>query len=299
MLDRLCQVCHTVADVTSTPTEHSMSDDNMPQQHEYTTYDADSISWWSWRPGIRPRNAVLLGGLITLLALLLGSIGLVTLVLGIMDSASAPLQLAGIVASHTTNNLDGFPRLSIRLHAVGFPASISPVVSKVAFHAIHDGDSVLVDYSPRLRFLYALDSAGRRYMLPGKSMGDNPIGALALLLLGVVLFPYPALLMLWGGRDLRSDYGRRDGYCTMMARVVGKRAAVHTTTQNRPGLTPQLSRSWYGVALDPVEPISSEQVMTFSIDDETYRSVGEGMLVQIMYSPNLHYVYKLEPAQAR
>ena len=288
-------MCHTVA------MEHSVSEDNVSQQHDYTRYDADSITWWSWRPGIRPRNAVFLGGLITLLALLLGGIGLVTLVLGLMDGTSAPLQLAGVVANHTTNNLDGFPRLSIRLHAVGFPTSISPVVSKAAFYAVHDGDSILVDYSPRLRFLYALDSGGRRYRFPGTSMADDLIGSLALLLLGGVLFPYPALLMLWGLRDLRSGYRRSGGYCTMTAKVIGKRAVVHTTRQrrtNRPGLTPRLSRSWYGIALDPVEPASSEQVMTFSIDDETYRFVGEGTLVQITYSPNLHYVYKLEQAQA-
>jgi hypothetical protein len=250
---------------------------------------------------------MLLGGLITLLALLLGGIGLITLVLGIMDNSSAPLQLPGIVVNHTVNNLDGFPRLRItitnRLHAVGFPATVSPVVSMVTFHAIHDGDSILVDYSPRLHFLYALESAGRHYTLPGVSMADNPPGSVALLLLGVTLFPYPALLTLWGLRDLRSDYSRRGGCCTMKAKVVGKRAAVRTTTRSspiypgsahRPGLTPRLSRSWYGVALYPVEPTSSEQFMTFSINYETYCSVDEGVLVQITYSPHLHYVYKLE-----
>ncbi len=110
----------------------------MSHQHTYTAHDADSITWWSWRPGIQPRKAIFLGGLITLLALLLGSIGLVTLVLGIMDSFSAPFQLQGIVSSHIVNNLDDFPRLSIRLHTVGFPATISPTVSKATFHAIHN-----------------------------------------------------------------------------------------------------------------------------------------------------------------
>ncbi len=313
-----------------------MADDNMQQYNEFptqslslgqgdrgylpprqgTTHDADSITWWSWRPGIKPRNAVFVGGLITLLALLLGSVGLITLVLGIMDNASAPLQLPGIVAGHTVNILDGFPRLRItinnRLHAVGFPAMVSPVVSKVAFHAIHDGDSILLDYSPRLHFLYALESAGRYYTLPGVSMADNPIGSVALLLLGVTLFAYPALLTLWGLGDLRSAHSSRNGRCMMTARVVGKRATVPTITQrrdNRPGLTPRLSRSWYGVALDPVEPSSSVAplsvacgarinplvgVMTFSINYESFRSVDEGFLVHIVYSPHLHYVYKLE-----
>ena len=170
-------------------------------------------------------------------------------------------------------------------------------------------------------------------------MADNPIGSVALLLLGITLLPYPALLTLWGLRDLRSAHGRRNGCCMMTARVVGKRAAARTTTRsspqrslrsayqssrgsdNRPGLTPRLSRSWYGIALDPVEPSSSVGtlsgtqwsayqffapagwgegarfsvgVMTFSINYETFRSVDEGVLVHIVYSPHLHYVYKLE-----
>lgn len=257
----------------------------MSHQHTYTAHDADSITWWSWRPGIQPRKAIFLGGLITLLALLLGSIGLVTLVLGIMDSFSAPFQLQGIVSSHIVNNLDGFPRLSIRLHTVGFPATISPTVSKATFHAIHDGAPILVDYSPRLHFLYALDSAGQHYILPGTSKADNPIGSLALLLLGIALFPYPALLTLWGWRDLYTDHS------FMTANVVGKRTALHTTTRNRPGLTPRLARSWYGLALEPVDPASSQQLMTFSVNYGTYCAVEEGALVQIMYSPHLHYVY--------
>src|SRR5579863_8168714 len=167
---------------------------SIEQQPPYPTPDPDSITWWSWRPGIIPRNAVLLGGLIMLLALLLGSLGLATLVISIIDNSSAPLQIPGIVANHTINNLDNFPRLSIYLHTVGFPTTISPVVSQLAFQSIHDGDPLLLDYSPRLHFLYALDSHGYHYPLPGASKADNPVGSLALLLVGIVLFPYPALL---------------------------------------------------------------------------------------------------------
>jgi hypothetical protein len=244
-----------------------------------------------------PRNAVLLGGLIMLLALLLAIIGLVTLVAGIIDSSSAPLQLPGKVASHTMNNLDGFPRLIIRLHMPGYPATITPVVSKVAFYALHDGDSILVDYTPHLHFPYALESRGQHYALPGTSMADNPIGSVALLLLGIVLFPYPALLMLWGVRDLRYQQDPRDGCCTMRARVVGKRAVVSAQAgrrANRPGLTPRLSRSWYGVAVESIEPSSSQQAMTLNVSHEVYRSVDEGALVHVRYSPHLHYVYSLE-----
>jgi hypothetical protein len=268
--------------------EDNVSNDKASHQHTYTAHDADSITWWSWRPGIHPRKAIFLGGLISLLALLLGSIGFVTLVLSIMDSFSAPFQLPGVVSSHIVNNLDGFPRLSIRLHAVSFPATISPVVSQAAFHAIHDGTSILVDYSPRLHFLYALDSAGQYYLLPGTSKADNPIGSLALLLLGIALFPYPALLTLWGWRDLHADYS------VMTANVVGKRAALHTTTRNRPGLTPRLARSWYGLALDSVDPTFSQQLTTFSVSYETYCAVEKGALVQITYSPHLYYVHTIK-----
>ena len=99
----------------------------------------DSINWWSWRPGIKPRNAILIGGPITLLALLLACIGIISLVLGIMDSFSAPLQFPGIVTNHTMNIIDGLPRLTIRLHAAGFPTTISPVVPTAVSQSLHKG----------------------------------------------------------------------------------------------------------------------------------------------------------------
>jgi hypothetical protein len=244
-----------------------------------------------------PRNAILLGGLIMLLALLLSSIGLVTLVLGVVDSSSVPLQVHGIVTRHTMNNFDGFPRLIIRLHTRGFPATITPVVSKAAFYALHDGDTIIVDYTQHLHFPYALESSGRHYALPGTSMADNPIGSIALLLLGILLFPYPTLLMLWGVRDLRSEQSKRDEGCMIRARVVGKRAVARTKAErniNRPGLTPRISHPWYGLALDPVEQSSFQRMMTLSVSYEVYHSVKEGALVQVRYSPHLHYVYALE-----
>jgi hypothetical protein len=243
------------------------------------------------------RNAVLLGGLIMLLALLLVSIGLVTLILGIIDNSSAPLQLPGIVANHTMNNLDGFPRLIIRLHTAGYPATITPVVSKIAFHALHDGDFIFVDYTPHLHFPYALESSRNIYTLPGTSKSDNPIGSVALLLLGIVLFPYPALLTFWGVKDLQSKLDLKDERFMMTARVVGKRAMVSAQAgrrANRPGLTPRLPLSWYGIALVTDGQSSNQPVMTLSVSYEVYHSVKEGAQVQVNYSPHLHYVYSLE-----
>jgi hypothetical protein len=276
-----------------------MSDDRAERQHEYDLQDHDSVNWWSWRPGIKPHKAMVIGGLITLFALLLIGIGLITLALGVLDGFSPPLQISGVVAGHTMNNFDGLPRLNIRMHTPGFPSSVSPVVSNAAYQTISDGEHVTADYSPRLHFLYALESAGQYYAIPGSSKAGDPLGSIALLFLGVVLLPYPALLALWSWRDLHPTRASGDGRCTMTAKVVGKRAAVRTVARrgtNRPGLLPQFSRSWYGVALDPIDEDATQQTMTFSISYETYRSLEEGTLVSITYSPHLHYVYKLERA---
>jgi hypothetical protein len=276
-----------------------MLDDRAERQHEYDLHTHDPINWWSWRPGIKPRKAMVIGGLITLFALLLIAIGLITLVLGIVDGFSPPLQIPGIVSGHAMNSFDGLPRLTIRMHLPGFPVSVSPVVSNAAYHAISDGDHVTTDYSPRLHFLYALESAGQYYAIPGSSKADDPLGSTALLFLGVVFLPYPALLALWSWRDLHPTHNGGDRRCTMTAKVVGKRAAVRAVARrgtNRPGLLPQFSRSWYGVALDPIDEDSMQRTMTFSISYETYRPLEEGMRVSITYSPHLHYVYKLDRA---
>src|SRR6266567_7371098 len=134
-----------------------MLDDRAERQHEYDLHAYDPINWWSWRPGIKPRKAMVTGGLITLFALLLTGIGLITLVLGIVDGFSRPLQTPGIVSGHAMHGFDGLPRLTIRMHFPGFPVSVSPVVSNAAYHAISNRDHVIVDYSPRLHFLYALE----------------------------------------------------------------------------------------------------------------------------------------------
>ncbi len=277
-----------------------MLDDRAERQHEYDLHNHDPINWWSWRPGIKPRKAMAIGGLITLFALLLTGIGLITLVLGILDGFSPPLQIPGIVSGHTMNSFDGLPRLTIRMHLPGFPASVSPVVLNAAYHAISDGDHVTVDYSPRLHFLYALERAGQYYAIPGSSKGDDPLGSIALLFLGAVFLPYPALLAIWSWRDLHPKPDSGDERCIMTAKVVGKRAAIRAMVRrgtNRPGLLPQFSRSWYGVALDPIDEDATGQIITFSISYETYRSLEEGTLVSITYSPHLHYVYKLERAR--
>ena len=258
------------------------------------TPDVGAISWWSWRPGIKPRNALLFGGLLSLLGLLLLSGGLFTFIVGIVDADSPPLQVPGTVTGHATNVLDGLPHLSIRLHESGFPV-ISPAVSPSASHAISNGDLVLVDFSQHLHFLYALDHAGQRYTLPGTSASGNLPGSLAFLLLGLVLLPYPALLTRWGWLDLHAKYGDTDrGPCTMIGRVVALRSTQQTRRANRPGLTPRASGSWYGVALQPLDAADIEEIKTFSIRQKTYEYLHKDAIVEIVFSSHLRYVYSIK-----
>ncbi len=267
-----------------------MPDEATPLGDDYTNasrQDSGPISWWSWRPGIKPRNAALIGGSVTCIGLLLAGIGFTTLILGIMDSFSAPVRLPGVVATHSVGIIDRVPRLAIRLHEPGFPREVAPVVPNTAFRALHDGDPVMVSFSPRLHFLYILEGAGQRYALPETSAAGNPPGSVTLLLLGLLFLPYPMLLTLWGLRDLRQ------GPTRLTARVTGLRVVARPHT-HRAGLTPRLNRSsWYGVALQPLHEDSTRPI-TFSISQETYAALREGEIVTTTYSPNIHYIYAME-----
>ena len=258
-----------------------------------------AISWWSWRPGIKPRNALVFGGLLSLLGLLLLTGGLFTFIVGIVDANSAPLQVPGTVTGHATNALDELPHLTIRLQESGDPV-ISPAVSSSASHAISNGDPVLVDFSQHLHFLYALDHAGQHYALPGTSASGNLPGSLAFLLLGMLLLPYPALLTRWGWLDLHAKYGDvHPGPCTMIARVVALRSTRQPRRANRPGLTPRASGSWYGVALQPLDTADRDEIKTFSIRQKTYEYLHKDSIVEIIFSSHLRYVYSIKERDNR
>ncbi|HLI90826.1 MAG TPA: hypothetical protein VKV37_19200 [Ktedonobacteraceae bacterium] len=166
--------------------------------------DYGPISWWSWRPGIRPLSALAIGGTISLLALAIVSLGLVTL------------------------------------------------------------------------------AAGER------------AGAL-LILAGLALLAYPALLARWGWRDLLVERYQRDEIRVFSARVVALRAAS-SSRKSRSGVMPRGTNSWHGVALLPINSDSTPRALTFSVSEELYRSLREGMQVRIKHSPHLRFVYALEPA---
>jgi hypothetical protein len=270
------------------PKEKKVSEDSRRSQQERPQLAGGPISWWSWRPGIRPRNALLIGSLLSVVAVLLLATGSVTLALGILDSFSPPLQVAGSVYSHAVNQLNGRPCLIVHVHRAGFPAVVAPTVSNALFHSIHDGNTLLLDYSPRLRVLYAIDSAGQRFPLPGGSAVLDFIGERGLLLVGGVLLPYPALLMSWGWRDLLA--ARRRAKSTFLSGTV---VALRVSTPGgpgRPGLIPRAARPWHGVAVQSTDG----EVTTFALRQERYVSLHEGDSVRITYSPCVHFVYALE-----
>ncbi|MGB8346932.1 MAG: hypothetical protein WCD86_18740 [Ktedonobacteraceae bacterium] len=256
------------------------------------------ISWWSWRPGIRPRSAMLIGWPIAFVALLMLCVGLFTLLLGILDTNAPPRRVPGTVVSHGSNIL-GQLYIDIRLHAPDFPSVVALTVTQTQSRMIHNSDGVFADYSPHLQVLYALEDGEQVYLLPGASVTDSMFGAAALLLFGLLLFPYPAILASWGWRDLLAESGKLGERSRAKARVAGLRAASQGlgSSMRRPGLTSRFSRSsWCGVALVPFDTALDERqrLVTFSISRETCERLHEGDVVEIVYAPHLHYVYRLE-----
>jgi hypothetical protein len=277
-------------------------EDTAQSQTKTVPDDSGPISWWSWRPGIKPRNALLIGASFSLIALLFISLGVVVLTLSIVDSVSSPITVPGVASRHMIAGLSSSYYLTLRLHTQGFPSSVSVEVSVAAYHAIHDGDAVLAEYSPHLHVLNALDSLDQHYILPDSGAAGILLGTIALLLLGVVLLPYPAVLARWGWRDLYAKQYLQQEQSQMTGTVVALRAATETHMR-RPGLLPRRGvRTWYGIALLPTNytgDTRTARVVTFALNSETYRTVAEDAEVTITYSPHLHYVYSLKDADKK
>ena len=262
-------------------------------QQQHHPYQAHSVSWWSWRPGIRPRTALFTGSLITCIALVLTTVGLLSLVLGILDSVSSPLRLPGIVLNHSINGIDGQTNLLINLHTTDFPPHVSVKVDKSLLPIVHNGDHIFLDYTPHLHMLLALESGGQRFPIQNGGLFSIFLGTFALLFLGLAMLPYPALLASWAWRDL---HGREpdDRQRALIGKVIALREALPTRA-NRPGLAPRPIRAWYGVALAPLASSTQQSVLTFAIPQDMYKALQEGEYVRITYSSHIHYVYKLEP----
>jgi len=267
----------------------------MRQNQDASTFERESISWWSWRPGIKPRTAFVIGGLLSLVALMLASIGLITVISGVADNLSQPLLVPGVVTKHVANSFDGQLRLLVRIHTTGFPHEILPIVTDSAFRDIHDSEAILLNYSPNLHILYALQSKGQHYTLPASGAAGIFFGAVVLLLFSIVLLLYPLALAYWGWRDLHGHNGDIS-LCEMTAKVVWLRTAVQTRA-GRPGLTLRPFRTWFGVALRTADAIDDGKVMTFAISEEAHNSLRKGEILHVTYSPHLHYVYSLESAE--
>jgi hypothetical protein len=249
------------------------------------------ITRWHWRPGMKPRVALAIGVLFSVAGLLFIVIGLVSLIVGIQDSNSAPIRVPGVVTGYTTNIFDNLPHVIIRVEKENTSTTIAPAVSNATAQSLHIGDQVIVDYSQRLKIPYALESKGQRYVLPGTSSAGNPFGSIALLILGLIIFPYPAFLALWAWRDLQAPGGN-----IMTARIIDLRSSKQAHSP-RPGITPRFFRTTYTVALVPINISLSQEVVTFSITEQMYLSQRDRALVQITYSPNLHYIYEMKQVE--
>jgi hypothetical protein len=243
---------------------------------------------WHWRPGMRPRIAFTLGVLFSVVGLLFIVIGVVSFIAGLQDSHSAPKQIPGVVTGYTTNLFDSLLHVTIRLEKGNVTTTIAPAVSHSTVQSLHIGDHVIVDYSHRQNVPYALEIGGQQYLLPGTSSAGNPFGSIALIILGLIIFPYPALLVTLGWRDLQTQNGD-----IMTARIVELRSSKQTRNP-QPGITSPISRTTYTVALEPINASFSQEVVTFSIKEEMYLALRTGTVVQITYSPNLHYVYAMK-----
>ena len=243
---------------------------------------------WHWRPGMRPRIAFTVGVLFSVIGLLFVVIGVVSFIAGIQDSRSAPKQVPGVVTGYTTNLFDNLPHVIIRVKNENASTTIAPAVSHATAQSLHIGDTVIVDYSHRLNVPYALEIGGQQYLLPGTSSAGNPFGSIALVILGLIIFPYPALLATWGWRDLQTQHED-----IMTARIVELRSSKQTRTP-QPGITSPISRSTYTMVIEPIRASVLQDVITFSIKEEMYRTLRMKTLVQISYSPNLHYVYAVK-----
>jgi hypothetical protein len=275
-----------------------MSFDSLTNQNtKKNTDEPGPISWWSWRPGIRAQNALLIGIPCTLITLLMTLLGLITLLAGIVDSMSPPLLVPGIVRLRSEGTRTSPPQLTLHLQGPGgIPSDVTFTVSASTFQQVRVNAAVVVSYSQHLHFAYALDDAGRHYLLPGTTAAGNPVGSIALLLVGLLLLPYPALLAHWGWQDLLIERYQREKLVRITALVVDKRASAKTRTA-RPGFTGRGSRPWYGLALLPLEEHMTQHASTFSVNEETWARIQNGTHVEVSYSPHLHYVYSIQQAQ--
>lgn len=268
---------------------------HISQSIEPSAAPARSFSWWTWRPGLAPIQALFIGLPLLLLASLLFATGLYVLIFGIIDGVSPPIQMSGVAIGYTSSSLDNLPRLTIRLDQPRETKEITTAVSPSTSRAIHVGDGVTLDYSQHLHSLYELGDGGRRYDLPGGSASGNLPGSILLLLIASLLLPYPLFLTFGGWHDLRG------GKYSLTGKVVALRSTATNVIRQggspRPGVTARIGRAWYGMAMRPLEllePPFHQQILIFRLNEDLYRDLREGEIVRVVYTPHLHHVQSLK-----
>jgi len=255
-----------------------------------------SFSWWSWRPGFSPRLALLIGLPFIFLAVFLITVGFFDLLFGISDSHAQPQQLSGLVLGYSMNGFDHLPQLTIRLDQPAISAAsiatVSVPVSPAMQKAIHPGDRVVLDYSPRLHTLYALQVGASRFDVPGSSVAGNMLGSLLLFLLGCLLLPYPLFLTLGGWHDLQNEGQQFTG------RIVGLRSPpTRLRRASLPGLTPRIGRSWYGMALQHTGADVTQETSMFRVSEDQFHTLREGQSVCVTCTPHLHYMLSVRQVE--
>jgi len=262
------------------------------RQHETPQDDSAAFTWWSWRPGISPRVALPIGLPLVFLAIFFITLGLLDLVYGISDSYASPVQVRGLALGYSMSGFSHSPQLTIRLDSPApnssSKATINVPVTPAMNKAIHPGDLVMLDYSPHLHNLYALQDGSSRFDIAGSSAAGNLLDTILLFLFGCLLLPYPLFLTLGGWHDLQSQPRQVTG-C-----IVGLRAPpTRLRRSSLPGLTPRISRSWYGVALETHSSSSHERAMIFRITEDQYGSLRRHDMVEVKYSPRLQFVQSI------
>ncbi|HTK10875.1 MAG TPA: hypothetical protein VL485_27130 [Ktedonobacteraceae bacterium] len=250
-----------------------------------------TFSWWTWRPGLKPLYALALGGILSIIGLLLTSLGLFLLVFSIWDQHS-PLQPVPATVLH--HQASPSSDLTLHLSTTNLPATTSLSVPKTAYQRLTDGTSVQVLYSQHLQVPLAIKAGRQRYILTETSSLNEPGTALLPLLLGLLLLCYPAILAHWGWRDLLIRRLTPEYIPDMAATVVGKRT-LQITPADRPGrISVGRGHIWYGIALQSARSEKPQAIVTFSVGEEQFSRLEEGDHVQVRYSPHLHYVYAIE-----
>lgn len=251
-------------------------------------------SWWSWRPGIAPKRALLIGGCITLFALLLTVVSLYTLISGILDT-TAPLQhVPGTVTGKRDRG--ALVELTLNLQQHDYPTTTTLLVTPAVAGQIALQQQVAVDYTPHLEVPHFIEVVKQRYLLPIQGLASFfPGGMLLLLLLGLGLLIYPALLARWGWHDFLVERYDPDQRCVIEGTVVARRQ-VTTTRAGRPGRITARTQHWYGIAIQPPtqQDRHEDQPLTFRLYETAYHTIEEGERVRIIFSPSLHYVYSIK-----